>query len=208
MKKITAAFLVLLVLGCSGWRGPEMEAEEYPLKTGTVHIYQLKGFSSGDSMVSTVIGTRRHSSSDRTLYVDSIAYFADDSFNYSIEEYYYLSGNHLYYYGEEGSYLTEPIPLIAFPLYEGRFWYLDDEDTLGEYYECIEYDTIFLEPGRYRTFCIEHSNTGSSGLVRYWYAPDVGLVKFSHSIPHGESQFKELLAYYPGGIPEDTTGDE
>lgn len=208
MKKIVFGLLVLLLVGgCSSWRGPEMEAEEYPLKTGAVHIYRLGGFSDGDSMVATTIGTRRHD--DRTIYVDSVAFFEADSLKRTTEEYYYLSSGALYYYGDKSvGYLDEPIPMIRFTLYEGKTWYLDPDDTLGSYYECIDYDTLLLEPGRYRTFCVGHYNTEASGTIRYWYAPDVGLVKYGRSIASGESCNKEILAYYSGGIPEDTTGEE
>jgi len=209
MTKSKVGFVVLLMLaGCTAWHGPQMDAEDYPMKVGAVHIYTLGGFSDGDSMVETTLGTRRHD--DRTIYVDSIAYFENGALNRTTEEYYYLSGYALYYYGEKSvGYLDEPIPMIEFTLYEGRSWFLDADDTLGSYYECIEYDTLWLGPeaSRYRAFCIGHYNSEASGTIRYWYAPEVGLVKYGRSIPSGDSYSKEILEYYPAGIPEDTSGN-
>ncbi|MBD3284942.1 hypothetical protein GF359_01090 [candidate division WOR-3 bacterium] len=206
MKKVALALFGVTLLACTSWRGPQMEAEEFPLKTGAVHIYKLDGFSDGDSMVVTTIGTRRHD--DRTIYVDSVAYFNGDSLSRTTEEYHYLSNHGYYYYGDKSvGYLDDPVPMIKFSLYENRMWYLDPEDTLGAYYECTDYDTLWLEPGRYRAFCVQHNDDAVSGVVRYWYAPDVGLVKYGRSVPYGDSYAKEILDYLPGGIPDDTTGD-
>jgi len=203
MKKIVIALSLILMIACTAWHGPEMEAEEFPLKTGAVHVYKLDGFSDGDSMVVTTIGTRRHD--DRTIYVDSVAYFEGDSLSRVTEEYHYLSGHGYYYYGDKSiGYLDEPVPMIRFPLYDGKTWYLDSDDTLGPYYTCTDYDTLWLEPGRYRVFCVQHNDDAVSGTIKYWYAPDVGLVKYGRSIPYGDSYSKEILDYLPGGFTADS----
>jgi len=206
LMKRTAFALVGLwaALACQGWRGPEMKAEEFPLKTGAVHIYLLKNFEAGDSMVVTTIGTTRRDK--LTVHIDSVAYFENDSLKSAIKTYYALTGSHLYYYGDEAvGFLSDPIPLVEFPLYEGRMWYEDPDDTLGPYRECIDYDTVWLEPGRYGAFCVEYSSSSGGTITRYWYASGTGLVKFGQSVPSGPSLSQELVAYYPSGIPEDTT---
>lgn len=208
MKKLVLIVSILLVLGCASWRGPTMDSEDFPMRVGAVHIYHLQGYSQGDSMVVTTLdkGLR----DGRTIYRDSIAYFIGDSLNYSTKAYYELTDHYFYYRGDEaiGYIKDDPIKLIAFPLYEGRMWYEDPDDTLGDYWECVDYDDVWIDSAYYEAFCVQPSNPSEGGISRYWYAVGVGLVKFGNSDLSGANSSKELLAYYPDGLPEDTTGGE
>lgn len=213
MKKLVLIVSILLALSCAAWRGPKMDSEDFPMRIGAVHIYRLQGYSQGDSMIVTTLdkGLR----DGKTIYRDSIAYFIGDSLNYSTKAYYELTDNYFYYRGDEaiGYIKYDPIKLIAFPLYEGRMWYEDPDDTLGDYWECVDYDDVWIDDqwidsAHYEAFCVQPSNTGDGGISRYWYAADVGLVKFGKSEVSGTSIAQELLAYYPDGLPEDTTGGE
>lgn len=211
MKKfLDLAALLIVIAGsaCMPWDENDLDSEEYPMHVGAVHIYRLEGFTQGDSMVITTVGTRRHD--DHTIYVDSVAYFTDDTLNYSTETYYAITSSYLYYYGDEAiGLLDDPERIIDFPLYEGKLWYYEPGDTTGPYRECVGIDTLWLEPGRYRAFCVEPSTSATGGkIVRYWYAPDVGLVKHGESDLTGNSKNMEILGYYPTGIPVDTTEEK
>ena len=193
VRSIVIGF-ILAAIACMPWTHPQMEAEDYPMKVGAVHIYRLEGHPQGDSMVVETIGTRRYD--NRTIYIDSVAYFKNDSLSYSKEDYYALTDKYLYYYGNSATgYLKEPIPRLDFPLYEGKTWHEDPSDTLSTEWECISYDTLWLEPGRYRTFRVQPHISGN--ITSYWYAPDVGLVKLGQSDQSGTSWTQELLGYYP-----------
>jgi len=208
MKKLILMVFVLAVIGCTSWRGPAMKSEDFPMDVGAVHIYRLQGYSQGDSMVVTT--TEKGSKDGKTIYIDSIAYFIGDSLNYSIEAYYELTSNYFYYRGDDaiGYIKHDPVKLIAFSLYEGKMWYVDSDDTLGDYWECVDYDDVWIDSTHYDAFCVQPFNPAEGGISRYWYASGVGLVKFGNSDLSGVSNSKELLAYYPDGIPEDTTGGE
>ncbi len=204
-KVVSAAIIAFIGLSCSHWVvSNNLKSDEFPMRVGAVHIYSLKGFTEGDSMVVTTVGTRRYH--DHTIYIDSIAYFKDDSLKYSSEAYYAITSGYLYYYGDNAiGYLKDPIKLIDFPLYDGKSWFEDSEDTLGASWECVDYDTLWLKQGRYRAFCVQPSKNGDAAITRYWYAPNVGLVKFGKSSLSGPSRNQEICAFYPNGIPKDTT---
>ena len=208
MKKLVFIVFALAVASCASWRGPTMDSEDFPMRVGAVHIYRMQGYSQGDSMVVTTMdkGLR----DGKTIYRDSIAYFIGDLLNYSTKVYYELTDNYFYYRGDETiGYLEDaPVPLIDFPLYEGKIWYEDSEDTLGKYWECVDYDDLWIDLVHYEAFCVQPSNTGDGGIARYWYAKDVGLVKYGKSDLSGVSITQELVAYYPDGLPEDTTGGD
>lgn len=217
VKRIIPAIILLgLSAGCSHWHQPDMEAEEFPLFTGAVHIYKQEGeLSKIDSVVVTTIGTTRHD--DLTLHIDSFAFFEADSFSFSRKEYYALTGSHLYYYGNSASgYEKEPIPLIKFDLYEGKTWEdprwedngNDSVEVQVPEWECVSYDTLWLAEGRYRAFCVEAPQMSGSQTTRYWYAPAVGLIKYYDGEALGTATSRELLAYYPTGIPDAATGGE
>ncbi len=203
MKKLLTVLFMLVALACSPpWEHPRLDAEDYPMKVGAVHVYRLEGHPQGDSLVVTTVGTEIYD--HRTIYIDSTAYFKKDTFQFSREEYSSLTEYYLYYYGNSAvGYLKEPIRRIDFPLYEGKTWLDDPSDTLSPEWECVDYDTLWLESGRYRTFCVQPPSSGS--ITSYWYAPGVGLVKLGQSDLAGTSWTQELLAYYPEG---DTTGAE
>ncbi len=200
LKILASAWAVVFItMSCYPWEHPELNVEDFPLAVGAVHIYKLEGHSQGaDSLVITTIRTKRHD--DRTIYVDSLAYFRNDTLFMNWEEYFAMDDGYLFYYGTNAiGYLADPFPYIDFPLSEGKSWHADLEDTMSAEWECVSYDTIQLTQGLYRTFRVQSPNQ-SGGITSFWYAPDVGLVKLGHS-DAGINWTQELVAHYPGGIP-------
>ena len=169
----------------------------YPLKVGTKWHYQLDiGKGQKFTVVYQIAKVEDYKGKPLAVMEESVNGEVQATEHVGVEP------GGVFKYRTKGVEVSPPVCLLKYPVKEGLSW--ETETKIGGQQHTVSgreggMEEIQVPAGKYRAISTKIDSTvdGKKISTTYWFAPDVGVVKQSMSIP-GQTFSMELVKFEPG----------
>ncbi len=199
MRQAIGFVLVLLIGIASAAQQAETDKEKrpdyYPLKPGTKWIYKVEGNGKKLELTSQIAKLETIEGKSLALVEKLIGG------NVTETEHLTATDKGVFRNRTNGIELSPPVCLIKYPIKKGETW--ESEATLANQQmkvksKSVDIEEVTVPAGKYKAIRVdvEISVAGFNANFKYWFAPDVGVVKQTTDLG-GSKISAELEKYEP-----------